>query len=200
MSDPCPSTRGNPPYDRATREEACLWMVRGVLRAGRLTAIEAPGEESGDRVARPSTRRNRSGRLLHRRLRTLCEDLDELLGRVGEAVRQHRVTAAAGLLVDAVALAGELDSHLSVAAHPGDDVVRPTVETLQEAEVLRVVDRVRGLDDELHRAAQGGGDGDGSVQARALLAAIRRLAEAARSEVAGGPGGLTRHPPQVTPG
>jgi hypothetical protein len=186
MSDPHRSMPGKPPRDRATREEACLWVVRGVLRAGRLTAIGAPAEGGGDRVGRLSTRRDRSGRLHHRRLRTLCEDLDELLGRVAEAVRQHRGTAAACLLLDAVTIAGQLASLVSAARPAHVDTVHPTPDRLHETDVLRVLVLVRDLDDELQRAAHGDGHGDGSLQAGALLAAIRTLAEAARSEVACG--------------
>jgi hypothetical protein len=182
--------REEPPFDRASREEAALW----VLRARALIAVEAARDGNEDDVARRMTRPDRSARLLHRRLRTLCEDLDELLGRVAEAVRLNRVTAAAALLVDAVTIAGELASRLSVARRAKVGVVHPTAEGLDEAEVLRALVLIRGLDDEVHRTAQGGGDGDASLRAGALLTAIRTLAEVARSEVAAGPGGTTRHP------
>ncbi len=185
MSDPHRSTRAEPSLNSAGREEAALW----VLRARALIAVDTARERTGDGVVRRTTLPDRSARRLHRRLRTLCEDLDELLGKVAEAVRQHNVTAADRLLVDAVAVAGELASRLSVARPARLGAVHPTEERLHEAEVLRTLVRVRGLDDELHRAAQGGGDGDGSLQADALLAAIRTLAEAARSEVAG-PSGI----------
>jgi len=175
------SMRGEPPFDRASREEASLWVAR---TRGLAAAIEARREGSGDGVVRPTTRPDGAGRLLHRRLRTLCEDLDERLGTVAEAVRQHRITAAAGLLGDAVTIAGELASYLSAARPAHADAMHPATERLHEADVLRTLVRVRALDDELHRAARGEGDGDGSLRAGALLAEIRTLAGAARSEAA----------------
>jgi len=148
-----------------------------------------PFDELNDVIERDprrvlATRPDGAGRLLHRRLRTLCEDLDERLGTVAEAVRQHRITAAAGLLGDAVTIAGELASYLSAARPAHADAMHPATERLHEADVLRTLVRVRALDDELHRAARGEGDGDGSLRAGALLAEIRTLAGAARSEAA----------------
>jgi len=181
------SMRGEPPFDRASREEASLWVAR---TRGLAAAIEARREGRGDGVVARATRPG-AGRLLHRRLRTLCEDLDERLGTVAEAVRQQRITAAAGLLGDAVTIAGELASYLSAARPAPADAMHPATERHHEADVLRALVRVRGLDDELHRAAQGDGDGDGSLRAGALLAEIRTLAGAARFEAAAPRPGIT---------
>ena len=196
-----PARRELHEVDEAILTARCERMERRValwaLRARELTALDVQRDSGGDRVIPLATSGDRSGRLLHRRLRTLCEDLDELLGRVAEAIRHHRATAAASLLVDAVGIAGELASHLSGARLAGVEAVRPTADGVHEADVLRTLVRVRLLDGELQRAAQGEGDGGASLRAGALLASIRTLAEAACCEVAGGSSRIT---PYLVPG
>jgi hypothetical protein len=200
-----PARRELHDVDEAILTARCERMERRLalwaLRARELTVLEARNDDGGDRVTPAGGGGGGSARLLRRRLRTLCEDLDEVLARVAEAIRQHRGGAAASLLFDAVGIAGELASHLSVARLALVDDAPPTMDGVHELDVLRTMVCVRILDGDLQRAAQGEGGGDASLRAGELLASIRTLAEAACCEDAAGARRITPHAaPGVTAG
>jgi hypothetical protein len=121
-------------------------------------------------------------RIARRRLRTLCEDLDQVLGQVGDAVRRHHVKLAARLLDGAVAIAAELERGLP-ATEGGQAVAAPhlVADILDEVEVQRSLGLVQELDAELERIARGGGDDDAPGLAGRLGAEIDALAAAAAS-------------------
>jgi hypothetical protein len=120
--------------------------------------------------------------VVRRRLRTLCEDLDEVLGQVGDAVRRDHVRAAARLLIDAVAIVAELARRLP----PGElgqnaAAVHVVVDALDELDVQRALVLLEELDAELDRTARGGGAAQAPALADSLGAGIDALARAAAS-------------------
>jgi hypothetical protein len=121
-------------------------------------------------------------RIARRRLRTLCEDLDQVLGQVGDAVRRHQVKVAARLLDGAVAIAAELERGLPP-GESGQAVAAPhlVAGVLDEVEVQRSLGLVQELDAELERIARGGGDDEAPGLAGRLGREIDALAAAAAS-------------------
>ena len=154
------------------------------LKAGRIEG--APGalqiRVDADPRRRETALSDRDQQVARRHLRTLCEDLDELLGQVGEAARHHHVEAAAPLFIAAVAIAAELAWRL-----PGREVqqnaaaARVCVDVLDEADVLRTLGLLTELDAELDRTARGDGTARAPEMARALLARIDTLGRASAS-------------------
>jgi len=125
---------------------------------------------------------DRERRALHRRLRTLCEDLDELLGQVGDAVRRDRAPEAARLLGLATVIATELDERLT----PGASGQRPSplhiVESvLDEEDVQRTLVLLEEFDAELDDMARGHGARQAAALAGGLVGEIAGLAGAAAS-------------------
>jgi hypothetical protein len=117
-----------------------------------------------------------------RHLRTLCEDLDQVLGQVGDAVRRDHAQAAARLLTRAVAIAAELARRLP--RSPGESNStsgRPVIDSLDEVKVQRSLALVQALDAELDRAARGGTTPEAPELAGRLGTQINALAAAAAS-------------------
>jgi hypothetical protein len=125
---------------------------------------------------------DREQQAARRHLRTLCEDLDEVLGQVGQAVRRNQVEAVDPLLINALAIAAEVVRRLpcgepeqnAAAAHVGVDI-------LDEADVLRTLGPLEALDAELDRTARGDSAAQAPWLARAVLARIDALARVAAS-------------------
>jgi hypothetical protein len=153
--------------------------------AGR-TEAAAPGRlqilVDADHRRQETAHSDREQQAARRHLRTLCEDLDELLGQVGEAVRRNHVEAVDPLLINAVAIAAELARrlpcrelrHNAASAHVAVDV-------LAEADVMRTLGLLEALDAELDRTARGDGAAQAPWLARAVLARIDALARVAAS-------------------
>jgi hypothetical protein len=153
--------------------------------AGR-TEAAAPGRlqilVDADHRRQETAHRHRETQAVQRHLRTLCEDLDELLGQVGEAVRRNHVEAVDPLLINAVAIAAELARRLpcgelqknAAAAHVAVDV-------LDETDVLRTLGLLQELDAELDRTARGDKAARAPALARDVLARIDALAGATAS-------------------
>lgn len=119
-------------------------------------------------------------RIVRRRQRTLCEDLDELLGLVGDAVRRDQVLVAARLLDGAVAIATDLAGQLPhVEDGPGDTASELAPYFLDEASLHRTLGLLEELDAELDRTARGGGSAGAPALAGCLRAGIDALAAAA---------------------
>jgi hypothetical protein len=134
------------------------------------------------RCRRRTTHAEVEPRIVRRHLRTLCEDLDQLLGQVGDAVRRHRVKVAARLLDDAVAIAAELARRLPAGVgRPADPPPQVFVDTIDEVEVQRSLALLEELDAELDRAARGGGAAGAPGLADRLGTKIDALAAAAAS-------------------
>ena len=120
--------------------------------------------------------------MLHRRLRTLCEDLDELLGQVGDAVRRDRVEEARRVLGHAVVIATELAEQLSPGV-PGQWRPTPHVveSVLDEVDVQRTLVHLEELDAELEHRARGRGTRRAAALADSLVNEIGDLTCAAAS-------------------
>ena len=121
-------------------------------------------------------------RELHRRLRTLCEDLDELLGQVGDAVRRDRAPEAARLLGHAMVIATELAERLA----PRTFWWRPSTlhvvaSVLDEVDFQRTIVLLEELDAELDDMARGRGARRAAALAGGLVSEITDLAGAAAS-------------------
>jgi hypothetical protein len=114
---------------------------------------------------------------VRRHQRTLCEDLDELLGRLADAVRREHVAAAARLLDGAGAVATELARSLRW-PDSGRSVAGPCrfMEAPDEAQVQRAHRLLVELDAELDRTARGGG----GAGAPALAGCLRRVVDSLR--------------------
>jgi hypothetical protein len=114
---------------------------------------------------------------VRRHQRTLCEDLDELLGRLADAVRREHVTAAARLLDGAAAVTGELARSLP-SPHGGRSHAGPRLftDTPDEAQVQRAHRLLVELDAELDRTARG----DGDAAAPVLAGCLRRVVDSLR--------------------
>jgi hypothetical protein len=126
--------------------------------------------------------RSREQQAVRRHLRTLCEDLDELLGRLGDAARQHHVEAADPLLVTAVAIAAELARRLPCEElRQNAPTAHIAVEVLDEVDVLRTLVLLEELDGDLDRTASGDRAARAPALARTVLARIDALARAAAS-------------------
>jgi hypothetical protein len=139
--------------------------------------------KSEDRCRRETAHADQEMRIVRRHLRTLCEDLDEVLGQVGDAVRRHHVEVAARLLDDAVAIAAELARRLPP-GEGGEQEVPPlhvVVHALGEVEVQRSLGLLEKLDAELDRSARGGAAAEASGLADRLGTEIDALAAAAAS-------------------
>jgi hypothetical protein len=123
---------------------------------------------------------------VRRHQRTLCEDLDELLGRLADAVRREHVTAVARLLDGASAVATELARSLP-SPEGGRSVAGPClfVDTPDEAQVQRAHRLLVDLDAELDRTARGGG----AAGAPALAGCLRRVVDSLRRCDQGGSDG-----------
>ena len=144
------------------------------------TEAAAPGRlqllVDADHRRHETAHRDREQQAARRQLRTRCDDLDELLGQVGEAVRRNHAEAVDPVLINAVAIRAELVRRLpcgelqqnAAAAHVAVDVL--------EADVLRTLGLLEALDAELDRTARG----DGAAQAPELARAgkHRRAARA----------------------
>jgi hypothetical protein len=129
--------------------------------------------------------------VVRRHQRTLCEDLDELLGRLADAVRREHATAAARLLDGAAAVATELARSLP-RTEGGRGVAVPCllVAAPDEAQVQRAHRLLVELDAELDRTAHGGGAG-----APALAGCLRRVVDSLRGhDQRGSDGGVTARP------
>lgn len=121
-------------------------------------------------------------RALRRRLRTLCEDLDELLGQVGDAVRRDRAPEAGRLLGDAVVIAGELAERLSPrASGPRPSTPHVVGGVVDETDVQRTLVLLKELDAELDHTAPGRGALRAAALADGLASEIADLAGAAAS-------------------
>jgi hypothetical protein len=126
--------------------------------------------------------RSREQQAVRRHLRTLCEDLDELLGRLGDAARQHHVEAADSLLVNAVAIAAELARRLPCEElRQNPPTAHIAAEVLDEVDVLRTLALLEELDGDLDRTARGERAARAPALARTVLARIDALARAAAS-------------------
>jgi hypothetical protein len=127
--------------------------------------------------------RYREQQAVQRHLRTLCEDLDELLGQLGEAARHHHVETVDPLLITAVALATELARRLPCGQlRRNAPTAQVAVDVLDEVDVQRTLVLLAELDAELDRTARGDKAGRGApALARAVLARVDALARAAAS-------------------
>jgi hypothetical protein len=164
--------------------------------AGR-TKAAAPGRlqilVDADHRRQDAAHSDREQQAARRHLRTLCEDLDELLGQVGEAVRRNHVEAVDPLLINAVAIAAELARRLPCGELQQNAAeAHVAVDVLDEADVLRTVGLLEALDAELDRTARGDGAAQAPWLARAVLARIDALARVAAS-------GRTRSRKLLTP-
>jgi hypothetical protein len=164
--------------------------------AGR-TKAAAPGRlqilVDADHRRQDAAHSDREQQAARRHLRTLCEDLDELLGQVGEAVRRNHVEAVDPLLINAVAIAAELARRLPCGELQQNAAeAHVAVDVLDEADVLRTVGLLEALDAELDRTARGDGAAQAPCLARAVLARIDALARVAAS-------GRTRSRKLLTP-
>ncbi|HEY0409099.1 MAG TPA: hypothetical protein VGE42_02420, partial [Candidatus Dormibacteraeota bacterium] len=114
---------------------------------------------------------------VRRHQRTLCEDLDELLGRLADAVRREHATATARLLDGAAAVATELARSLT-RPEGGRSVAGACllVEAPDEAQVQRAHRLLVELDAELDRTARGGGGAGAPV----LAGCLRRVVDSLR--------------------
>jgi hypothetical protein len=153
--------------------------------AGR-TEAAAPGRlqilVDADHRRQETAHSDREQQAARRHLRTLCEDLDELLGQVGEAVRRNHVEAVDPLLINAVAIAAELARRLPCGElQQNAATAHVAVDVLDEADVLRTLGLLEALDAELDRTARGDGAARAPCLARAVLARIDALARAAAS-------------------
>jgi hypothetical protein len=114
---------------------------------------------------------------VRRRQRTLCEDLDELLGRLADAVRREHVTAAARLLDGAAAVTGELARSLpSPEGGRSRGGSRLFIDAPDEAQVQRAHRLLVELDAELDRTARDGDDAGAPV----LAGCLRRVVDSLR--------------------
>ena len=121
-------------------------------------------------------------RELHRRLRTLCEDLDELLGQVGDAVRRDRAPEGARLLGHAMVIATELAERLAPGASGRrSSTLRVVASVLDEVDVQRTNVLLEELDAELDHTARGRGGRRAAALADGLVSEITDLAGAAAS-------------------
>ena len=121
-------------------------------------------------------------RALRRRLRTLCEDLDELLGQVGDAVRRERAEEAAPLLGHAAVIASELADGLPTGASGHPRSRRHVAESvLDEADVQRTLGLVEELDAELDHGARECRADRAAALAGSLVTEIEDLTRAAAS-------------------
>jgi hypothetical protein len=130
-----------------------------------------------------TSHRYREQKAVQRHLRTLCEDLDELLGQLGESARHHHVETVDPLLINAVAIATELARRLPCGRlRRNAPTAHVAVDVLDEVDVQRTLVLLEELDAELDRTARGDkGDRGAPALARAVLARIDALARAAAS-------------------
>jgi hypothetical protein len=113
---------------------------------------------------------------VRRHQRTLCEDLDELLGRLADALRRERVPAAARLLDGATAVTTALARSLPPEGERSATVPRLVIDG-PEARVQRAHRLLAELDAELDRSSRG----DGGAGAPALAGCLVRLVDSLRT-------------------
>jgi hypothetical protein len=135
-----------------------------------------------DHRRRAMAQGDRERRALHRRLRTLCEDLDELLGQVGDAVRRDRAEEAAPLLGHAAVIATELAEGLPTGASGQRRSGRQVAESvLDEVDVQWTLGVLEELDAQLEHRARGCGADRAAALAGSLVVEIEDLTWAAAS-------------------
>ncbi len=113
---------------------------------------------------------------MRRHQRTLCEDLDELLGRLADAVRRQHVAAAARLLEGATAVATALARSLPMERGRSAAAPDPLIDGPGDARVQRAHRLLVELDAELDRS----GRGDGGTGAAALAGGLLRVVDSLR--------------------